>query len=257
MPIKFINTKRTQAQRLGASTERTRRKRPEQITQRKVGERAGMDRSKILQAALSLWLKKGPEGCSIRAVAAVLGISPTTIHSHFKGGAKKLKEDLAREALAKSAPPYKPGQDSKDYLRQLFRSLLEASRQNPHLGSLIVIALTEDPLFSPVFAERLCVTLTAISKKLPLAIALQHTLNRLAGMVVMETSRWAFVKPQVAKATLAARISGLTESEFSTLKSVGETLALGPERRSKAGYLERMGFSTADSLIQELQRGAQ
>jgi AcrR family transcriptional regulator len=231
MALRFVNKKRT------------------------AGERAGMDRPTILEAALSLWLKDGPTGCSIRAIAADLGVSPTTIHSHFKGGVDELREELARAALEEQAPPYKPGQDPKDYLRRLFRSLLASCRQKPHLGDLILRGLTKDPLFNPIFAERLCATVAAIAEKQPLASTLQIALCRLAGMIIIETSDWAFLEPEAAKEQLKGLISALPGAQFPTLKGAGPKLAATADARSRAGYAEKMGYATADALIYELQKG--
>jgi AcrR family transcriptional regulator len=221
---------------------------------RTAGTRAGMDRTKILGAARSLWLSDGPKGCSIRAVASHLGVGPTTIHAHFHGGVGELKDELARAALAERAPPYKPGQDPGDYLRRLFDSFLTTCRQEPHLASLVVLGLSKDPLFSPVFAERLCATVAAIAKKRPLAVALQLVLSRLVGIIIIETGEAAFLNPAIAKEKIMKVIDSLPAAEFPTLKVLGERLAAGAEARSGTGYEQKTAYAAADILIGELSK---
>ena len=85
-------------------------------TKRKAGQRAGMTRGKIVEAAVKLWDSVGPEGFTIRRLAARLKVVPTTIRAHVKGGIAELRREIARRVLADLTPPYKP-----DQLRAKFR----------------------------------------------------------------------------------------------------------------------------------------
>ena len=59
-------------------------------TKRKAGQRAGLTRAKIVDAALKLWEAAGPEGFTIRKLAVRLKVVPTTIRAHVKGGIAEL-----------------------------------------------------------------------------------------------------------------------------------------------------------------------
>jgi TetR/AcrR family tetracycline transcriptional repressor len=218
---------------------------------RKVGRRAGLDRSKILTAAMAVWLSEGQEGFNMREVATRLGVVPTTIYAHFKDTAE-LIEELARKGLDELTVPYKANQKPEDYLREFFRSTLVGCLQHPHLGDLLSIALREHPLFSPIFAERLCETLAGIEKNQPLDRKLQMVLTRLVGMIAMETAGWT-LDPERAKAKISERVAELAGKEFSTLRLVGEKLGVGPGRRTAPDYVGKTSSSIASALLSELK----
>ena len=106
-------------------------------TKRKAGQRAGMTRAKIVDAAVKLWDSAGPEGFTIRKLALQLKVVPTTIRAHVKGGIGELRREVARRVLADLTRPYKPNQDPNDYLREFFRSALASFRQRPTLARLV------------------------------------------------------------------------------------------------------------------------
>ena len=88
---------------------------------RKAGQRAGMTRAKIVDAAVKLWDAAGPDGFTIRKLAAQLKVVPTTIRAHVKGGLGELTREVARRGLEDLTPPYKPNQGPQDYLQAFFR----------------------------------------------------------------------------------------------------------------------------------------
>jgi AcrR family transcriptional regulator len=219
---------------------------------RKAGMRAGMTRARIAEAAGKVRLEGGADNFSIRAVAKALGVVPATIRSHFKGGMDDLLAEITRSALT---PPYKPQQDPKDYLRGFFRSALAAFRQRPQLGRLVVAHLSDDPLLSPVFAERICATLAAIAKTKDVGWAFQLFLNRLSGLVIMETASWLANEPGAVKTKIHKQTSVLSGAEFPTLKFASEKLAADLIKRGAAGYVDKVANTTADALIAELAKG--
>ena len=219
---------------------------------RKAGTRAGMTRAKIVDAATKLWLSGGPDNFSIRAVAKCLNVVPTTIRAHFKRGMGELLNEIAGSAAAALAPPYKPQQDPKVYLRGLFHSALFAFRQKPQLGRLVVLRLSNDPFLNPVFAERICATLAAIAKKGDVARGLHIFLEHFAGLIIVETSSWAAGKPEEAKAKALEQIEALSSTEFPTLRIAGEMLAVDLKKRGAPGYLKKTADAAADALIAAL-----
>ena len=69
---------------------------------RKAGQRAGVTRAKIVDAAVKLWEAAGPEGFTIRKLAVQLKVVPTTIHAHVKGGIGDLMKAISRRVLART-----------------------------------------------------------------------------------------------------------------------------------------------------------
>lgn len=222
---------------------------------RKPGTRAGMTRGKIIDAAATLWSSGNPDDFSVRALAKALKVVPTTIHAHFKGGVDELRLETTRAAVAGLAPPYKPQQDAKAYLREFFRSTLTAFRQKPELGRLVVGGLSDDPLISPIFAERVLATIAALTPKAHLTWGLQLFLNRFAGLVMIETGAFATEKPDAVKKSILSRVSALPAVEFPMLKQVAELLAVDMMKRTEAGYLNKAADKAAAALIAELAKG--
>jgi AcrR family transcriptional regulator len=222
---------------------------------RKAGTRAGMTRTAILSTAAQLWVALGPEHFSIRALARTLKVTPTTIHAHIKGGTSELQDEIVRLALADLAPPYKLQQDPKDYLRDFFRSALQTSRQQPALGRLIILRLTDDPIMSRVFAERILVTLAGLTKKHDLAWGLHRFIARLAGLIMVETGTWATSKPDTIKQRIASCAANLSQTEFPTLKQAAESLAADLSKRAEAKYLQKEAVKAANALVLELSKG--
>lgn len=219
---------------------------------RKAGTRAGMNRAKIANAARKLWLSSDPGKFSLRAVAKALKVVPATIRAHYKGGMNDLLDEMAGSALAELAPPYKPQQDPKDYLRMVFRAALAAFRQDPQLGRLVVLHLSDDSLLNPVLAERICATLAAIDPNADLGWALRRFLERFTGLVAVETSRWAVGDPEKVEAGILKRIHALPSAEFPTLKSAAEGLFKGYKTDSSSGGLEKTADAAASGLIAEI-----
>ncbi len=223
---------------------------------RTAGMRAGMTRAGIAQAATKLWLSGGANNFSIRALAKSLDVAPATIRAHFKGGAGELLNEIARAALAELAPPYKPQQAPEDYLRAFFRGVLAAFRKQPQFGRLVILHLSDDPLLSPLFAERMCATLAAIAANQDMAWALQLFLNRLAGLALLETASWLAGQPKDIEERILDQTSVLSEVEFPTLNLVGEKLAAAMAARGAAGGLDAVADAAAAALIAELAKGA-
>ena len=223
---------------------------------RKAGTRAGMIRAKIADAATKLWQSGEADNFSFREVAKALNVVPATIRAHFKGGMGDLQDEVARSALAELTPPYKPQQDPKDYLRDFFRAMLATFRQKPPIGRLVVRRLSNAPLLSPVFAERMCATLAAIAKEQDVAGALQLFLNRLAGLIIMEAASGLTIgEPEAIKAKILKQTSALPSAEFPTLKLAGEKFAANLAKRGAPDYLEKAADAAAAALIAELTKG--
>jgi AcrR family transcriptional regulator len=222
---------------------------------RKAGQRAGLTREKIAIGALQLYLTIGPKKISLHAVAKHLKVVPTTIRTHFKGGLGELLDEVVRLALEELAPPYKPSQGAHDYLQLFFRSALTSFRQKPSLGRLVVIHMTDGPLVSPVFAERMCATLNALAPKKNAAWAFRRLLVRLSGVVMVEATETLMNQPKTGGAQISGTISALSKTEFPTLHALLDKFAEDYTMRTEPAYVLAEADKVTAALIAELAKG--
>jgi AcrR family transcriptional regulator len=66
--------------------------------------RAGLTKPAIVDAAAKLIESAGVIGFSLRKLAKVLGVGPTTIHFHFKGAGGGIYAAIVVRALGRSDP---------------------------------------------------------------------------------------------------------------------------------------------------------
>ena len=216
-----------------------------QRIKRTAGQRAGMNRAKIAAAATKLWLTTGPEKFTIRELAKQLKVGPTTIHAHFKGA--RALEDLT--------PPYQPNQTPKDYLRAFMRSALSSFRQQPTLGRLVAHELTDDPLLSPVFAERMGATIVGLATGVDVIWGLELLIGQFVGLVMVETGRLARADPKTANPILQSQLLGVSSTEFPTLKQAPQTLGAALIKRAEPDYLTKKADAAATAFIADLSKG--
>jgi hypothetical protein len=132
---------------------------------------------------------------------------------------------------------------------------MQAFRQQPQLGRLVVLRLTDNPLMSPVFAERILKTIAGLTKKQNLAWGLNRFLEHLAGLTMVETGDWATKEPASVKKGILTYVSNLSKPELPTLKQAADILAADLFKRTKAVYLEKESAWVTDALVSELLKG--
>ena len=225
------------------------------VNKRKAGARAGLSKAEIIAAATKLLVSAGPDNFSIRLLAKKLKVGPTTIHHHFKGGKGALTAEIARAALTELVTPYDPQTDPKEILRKLFRRALDIYQQRPVLGRFVVINLTDDPLFSPVFAERLAAPIMALSNSDNLAWGMDLVIGRFGSLIFSETSEAAQAKPDTAKAGILKKLSILPAEEFPTLTQTAKTLAADPLKRADPEYFGTLVDGVVDAIVHDLAKG--
>ena len=223
---------------------------------RKAGQRAGLTRAKIIDAALKLWDDAGPDGFAIRKLAARLKVGATTIRAHVKGGIAELRREVARRALADLTPPYKPNQDPKNYLEAFFRAALASFRQRPRLARLVVLELNDDPLLSLMFAERMCATIAGLDAKVDLVCSLELLIGRLTEAAMIESGAWAQRHPKLAMAHIQARLQNASKTEFPTLTHAPQALGANLIRRTETGYLQKRADAAVAGFIADLPTNA-
>jgi AcrR family transcriptional regulator len=223
---------------------------------RKAGQRAGLTRAKIIDPAVKLWDATGPDGFTLRKLAAQLNVGPTTIRTHVKGGIAELRREIARRVLAELAPPYKPNQNPNDYLRGFFRSALISFRQRPRLARLVVLELNDDPLLSLMFAERMCATIAGLDDKVDLVCSLELLIGRLTEAAMIESGAWAQRDPKLATAQIGARLLNASKTEFPTLTHAPQALGAKLIRRTETDYLQKRADAAVAGFIADLPTNA-
>lgn len=220
---------------------------------RKAGQRAGMTRAKTIDAAVKLWDAAGPDGFTIRKLATQLKVVPTTIRAHVKGGLGELTREVARRGLEDLTPPYKPNQGPQDYLRAFFRSALASVRQRPKLARLVILELTEDPLLSLTFAERMFATIAALAAEADLIWGLELLIGRLTEVTMIESGAWALRDPKHTVSYIQKGLVSASKTEFPTLTHAPNKLGAKLIERTEPGYLQERADAAAAALVAELE----
>jgi AcrR family transcriptional regulator len=219
---------------------------------RKAGQRAGLTRAKIIDPAVKLWDAAGPDGFTLRKLAAQLKVGPTTVRAHVKGGIAELRREIARRVLAELAPPYKPNQSPNDYLQRFFRSALASFRQRRRLARLVVLELTDDPLLSLMFAERMCATIAGLEAKADLVCSLELLIGRLTEAAMIESGAWAQRHPKLAMAHIQARLQNASKTEFPTLTEAPQAFGAELMRRTETDYLQKRADAAVAGFLVDL-----
>lgn len=95
---------------------------------------AGLSRAVVLDAALALIDRVGPDGFTMRALARDLGVYPTAIYWYFPRK-NDLLAAVAGLALHDLDPDVDPA-DWRGFVTQLFRRYRDAMRRHPHVAAL-------------------------------------------------------------------------------------------------------------------------
>ena len=255
---------------------------------RKAGEHADLTRARLVPVARNFFLAVAPDQFTIRAFARGLHVVPATIRAHFKGGVDELQREIVRHVLTELALSCSPEHVGADYLGQVFRSAASRFRKQPRLGRLAMAELTNDPLLSPIFADRICSAIASLAPKRDLISGLELVCGRLAALVMIESGAWARgdakamgpVAPKEAKpkgtaakgtpekeegpltgtqmlegmpALVEARLAALSPEEHPCLKSAPK-LAASLAKRGKADYLDKQAVKAAKVVIAELTK---
>jgi AcrR family transcriptional regulator len=224
-------------------------------TKRKPGQRAGMTRTKIVEAGVKLWDAAGPEGFTVRKLAGRLKVAPATIRAHVNGGAAELRREIARRVLADLTPPYKPDQGPNDYLQEFFRLALASFRKHPRLARLAILQLTDDPLLSLIFAERMIATIAGLTAKADLILGLELLIGRLAEATMMESGAWALRDPKNAGGYIQARLLKASKTEFPTLTQAPQALGAKLIQRASPEYLQKRADAVVKAFVADLLAG--
>jgi AcrR family transcriptional regulator len=203
----------------------------------------------IAAAAAKLIDTGGMGKFSLRELAKELGVGPTTIHTHFKGGVNEISKAIAVAALSGLAPPFKPKQEPGDYLRELLFNLLKTLHGRPTVATLVVLQLSSNPALDPLLAERLLLALAELGVPTEARPKMfQRTMGVILEMILSESSRSSSAEQKEASAQMHETIASLSPTEFPNLTElreaiVAETILAGgskPSPEVAAAYVDRL-----------------
>lgn len=227
------------------------RKRPQK---RRAGERAGLSRDKIVVAAAQLLEQTDAKGLTIRALAKMLGVVPTTIKSHFNGGLAEIVSAIARAALAGAARPYKPREEPSDYLGDVYFRILKQLDGRPMTARLVAIELSHDPLLEPFLAERILVCLQELgadARYFPRG--LNRVIGRLSDMILVECTQSAPAHRKVRGQNMLKQIAQLPPDEFPMLTENAERLANHAQDPPSGPLNPALAAEYASAAVQQLK----
>jgi TetR/AcrR family tetracycline transcriptional repressor len=102
-------------------------------TSRGPGQRAGLTRTRVLDAASDLLAERGAAALTMRAVAERLGVAPNTIYSHVADKSELVDGVLDRVLAQVEAPAPGAGVDPVTALHRLMSSTHEVLLRHPDL----------------------------------------------------------------------------------------------------------------------------
>ncbi len=101
--------------------------------QRGPGQRAGLTRARVLDAANDVLAERGAAALTMRSVAERLGVAPNAIYSHVTGKTELVDGVLDLVLAQVAAPPPGPGTDPGAALLSLMSSTHEVLLRHPDL----------------------------------------------------------------------------------------------------------------------------
>jgi TetR/AcrR family transcriptional regulator, tetracycline repressor protein len=223
---------------------------------RKPGTRAGLTKSLIAAAAVKLIDSDGMDQFSVRKLASAMGVGPTSIHAHFKGGTQAISRAVAAQALAGTTRPFKPMEEPAEYLRELLLKMLEALHARPVVADLVVLRLSSDPILDPLLAERLLLTLAALGVP---AEALPKMFQRAMGvifeMILTVSARSKAADQKRLSTQMNKAIAALPPTEFPNLTQLREALVAETFEAGASKPNSEVAAFYADRLIAMLAPG--
>ena len=223
---------------------------------RKPGTRAGLTKTAIAAAAIKLIDNVGMDEFSVRKLAEAMGVGPTSIHAHFKGGIRAISSAVTVQALAGTTRPFKPMEEPAEYLRGLFLKILQSLHARPEIARLVVLHLSWNPILDPLLAERLLLTLGALGVPKD---ALPNTFHRAMGvileMLLMVSARSKPTAQKSLSAQMNKTIAALPSIEFPNLTELREVLATETVQAGASKPTPEVAALYVDRLIAALAPG--
>jgi AcrR family transcriptional regulator len=192
----------------------------------------------------------------VRKLAKAMGVGPTSIHAHFKGGTGAVLDAVAVQAVAGTTRPFKPMEEPAEYLRELFQKILESLHARPVIAGLVILRLSSDPFLDPLLAERLLLTLAALGvPKDALPNTFQRAMGVMLEMVLMVSARSKAAEQETLSARMDQAIAALPSTEFPNLTELREALAAETVKAGASKPTLEVAALYADRVIAALAPG--
>jgi hypothetical protein len=178
-----------------------------------------------------------------------MGVGPTSIHAHFKGGTRAISSAVTAQALAGTTRPFKPMEEPAEYLREMFLKILLSVHARPEVARLVVLQLSSNPILDLLLAERLLLTLAVLGvSKDALPNTFQRAMGVIMEMVLMVSARSKAAEQKSLSEQMNKAIAALPSIEFPNLTEaredlVAETVQAGaskPTPEVAAFYVNRL-----------------
>jgi AcrR family transcriptional regulator len=153
----------------------------------KRGVSAGLTREQIVETSLAVVDRIGVEKFSLRELGRELGVFPTAIYWHVKGGRNELLAEVASCALRDVDMPFDPGISWRNWLAELFRRYRRSLRQHPNVAPLLGAHLVSNGGVSLRLVENVLAALHAAGfRDMALADAYNAVIAAMLGFVTLE-----------------------------------------------------------------------
>jgi TetR/AcrR family tetracycline transcriptional repressor len=221
---------------------------PPSKVKRKAGTRAGLTKEIIAKEAAIQIDAIGIDALNARNLAAGLGVSATTISTHFKTR-NSLEDEIVKVTLAGTARPFKLKEGPTDYLQELLFAILKVLHGRPTLATLAVLRLRFNPLAAPLIAERILACLEALGIPADAkAHAFERVIEAILAMILSVSVRSNPVEQKSLAGKFSSAISLLPSAEFPNLSAFGAFLlqeayadaTTGPSPITATFYVKRL-----------------
>jgi TetR/AcrR family tetracycline transcriptional repressor len=185
-----------------------------------------LTRNDIIAAALARVDRYGLEGFSIREVARDLGVYPTALYWHARGGRNEILGAIAATAMRDVAPAVEDVTDWREWLSQLFQRYREALHRHPNIAPLLGAQLVSNAGVDPVLVERVLAILERAGfSDVNLVNAYNAVIAAMIGFVTLELAPMPGEDPAGWADAVRQQIEGFSPQEFPILTRYRDRLA--------------------------------
>ena len=177
---------------------------------------SGLNKERIIAAAIEQIDRNGLMGFSLRDVARSLGVYPSAVYWHV-ATRDDLLASVVEATMADVAP--EPGNISwQDWLRDLFSRCREVIRRHPHVAPLLGGHLVANASLSPGMIDRILTVLVAAGFKDDQIVDMYNVvIATMVGFSTLEFASMPTDDPAGWAAQLQEKVNSIRALEFPTL----------------------------------------
>jgi hypothetical protein len=124
------------------------------------------------------------------------------------------------------------------------------------LGVTAILELTDKPLLSLAFAERMGMTIVSLAPKADLILGLELLVGRLAEATMIEGGAWALRDSKDAGGYIQALLFKVSKTEFPTLTKAPSALGANLIQRGAPDHLQKRADAAVKAFVADLLAGA-